>query len=131
MAIKKKPGRKSNIEKQLEHLQNGLDKALSEVADLRRERNAAEAKAIFFEDQLAQKMAEIPASDETIIPGKFGGATGIAIRTAETPDSFRALVTIRFGFSPEKIAFNFGNYGGSSGPTIQGGGDPFPDPPCP
>ncbi len=64
---------------------------------------------------------------ETIIRGKRG-AVGIAIRTAETDTEFRMLVTIRAGFDPGAVVFNFGNYGG--GPTTKGGGDGDP-PPCP
>lgn len=132
----------SSLAEQLEHLQLGLDKALADNAALRQEIDTLRNPPQYFEYDPRKVWVEaspeipdtsIPATEEAIIPGKFGGATGIAIRTAETPDSFRALVTIRFGFSPEKIAFNFGNYGGSSGPTIQGGGDGNDPPPpgCP
>ncbi len=63
--------------------------------------------------------------EETIIPLKWG-AVGIAIRTAETADSFRALITIRYGRNPEKIKFDFG---GAGGVQTMGGGPG--DPPCP
>lgn len=69
---------------------------------------------------------EVP--DETIIKGKHGGAVGIAIRTSETATEFRMLITIRAGFDPGKIVFNFGNYGGGISTTGGGDGDP---PPCP
>jgi len=64
--------------------------------------------------------------EETVIPTKWG-AVGIAIRTAETEDSFRALITIRYGRNPEKIQFNFGPSGGG----VQTRGPDPGDPPCP
>jgi hypothetical protein len=65
--------------------------------------------------------------EEVVIPCKWG-AVGIAIRTAETADSFRALITIRYGRNPEKIEFNFGS---PSGGVQAFGGDPGGGPPCP
>jgi hypothetical protein len=70
-----------------------------------------------------------PDPEETIIRTPRGGAVGIAIRTAETETEFRMLVTIRAGFDPGKIEFNFGNYG--SGGVQAFGGDPGGGPPCP
>lgn len=67
----------------------------------------------------------IPVSGETIIKGRKG-AVGIAIRTAETETEFRMLITIRAGFDPSLIKFDFGNYGGVQ--TMGGGPG---DPPCP
>lgn len=72
-------------------------------------------------------MADEKLEGETIIKTPRGAAIGIAIRTAETETEFRMLITIRAGFDPGKIEFNFGNYGG--GPK-KDGGDPG-DPPCP
>jgi hypothetical protein len=70
-----------------------------------------------------------PLPGEDIIQGPNGGAIGIAIRSAETKDSFRMLITIRAGFNPEKIVFNLGpgSYGNVS---AQGPGDGN-EPPCP
>lgn len=73
-------------------------------------------------------MDQKPDPEETIIPLRYGGAVGIAIRTAETATEFRMLVTIRAGFDPGKIEFNFGNYGGG---VQTMGGDPGGGPPCP
>lgn len=70
--------------------------------------------------------AKKPDPEEILIPCKWG-AVGIAIRTAETEDSFRALITIRYGRNPEKIQFNFG----SPGDAQTRGGDPGNGPPCP
>lgn len=65
-------------------------------------------------------------TEETVITTPRGAAVGIAMRFAETEESFRALITIRFGTQPEKIKFNFGN----DGPQVRGGG-PGDPPPCP
>lgn len=69
----------------------------------------------------------IPVSGETIIKGRKG-AVGIAIRTAETETEFRMLITIRAGFDPSLIKFDFGNYGSGGVQTFGGGDGP---PPCP
>jgi len=52
--------------------------------------------------------------DEILITSPFGGAVGVAIRTAEDhkAKTFRMVITIRAGTQPEKIVFNFGNYSG-------------------
>lgn len=71
---------------------------------------------------------EKPDPNETLIHTPRGAAVGVAIRTAETAESFRMLITIRAGTCPEKIVFNFGNY--DTGGIQTKGGDPG-DPPCP
>jgi len=71
---------------------------------------------------------EVDPAEETVITTPRGAAVGIALRVSETETEFRALLTIRFGYAPEKITFNFGNYGGG---TVKGGGDGSEPPTCP
>lgn len=86
--------------------------------------NIAKPKATPNLDDEVQ-YGESESAEETVIKTPRGGACGIAIRIAETEESFRALITIRFGTMPEKIKFDFGGGG-----QVRGGGDGDP-PPCP
>ena len=72
------------------------------------------------------ELGEITPADETVITTPRGGAVAIAVRAAETADSFRILITIRAGYDAKNIKFDFGNYGGG---TVKGGGDGSE--PCP
>jgi hypothetical protein len=63
------------------------------------------------------------------IPGEmvFRTPRGIAVRTAETKDEFRMLITVRAGRDLEQVQFNLGSGGG-----VQAfGGDPGGPPTCP
>ena len=76
----------------------------------------------------AKQAGFVPLPGETVIKTPRGAAVGVAIRTSETETEFRMLITIRAGFDPGKIVFNFGNYGGGGAQML--GGDPGTQP-CP
>jgi len=108
-----KPGPKSKEQKEIEQLK-------AEIELLR--------------EQLKPVAYAPEGDDETLIESGFGGAVGIAIRTAEDHQrqTFRTLITIRAGTQVQKVKFSMGpgSYG-SGGITTQEGGGPGGEPPCP